>query len=411
MQLGDIRISEISLGGINLNRQEIHAYAFNIHEDILDYYGPKAELRIHDYADIIGNAGLNGSYDQDLVIRFSEYYSGAEVSMNFKLYENANMGDRAGEEGSGRMKQYDLRCVMPELLNAGGNYVNRSFVDYTTNITKTILEENLLTERNVEIQETSSNNRRFTFNQRHPREVLGVLNDEHIGTESSSSAFVAYQNHKNGDSKYVITTFEKLFQQTPRTNLIRSSEVSFSTATIDLLVNSIRSFNVNSSFFTRDRYEARTISRSYNMSTGVLHDQTNPQRQSFRVLGRNVFNAPPRYVNNNPAEVTLYDSANDPTSITIAQARANRRQFLTYLTENHGTFEIHGNPSITLGDVVNLTIPNLSAQGGSQERIFSGPALVVSITHKIQPVGVQPRYTMILGLVKAGYSQVSGGSA
>ena len=147
------------------------------------------------------------------------------------------------------------------------------------------------------------------------------------------------------------------------------------------------------------------------MSTGVLHDQSVPASLTFKVLGKPAFTGKTSYVTNGPSSTTLYDSVNDPQTITTAQARANRKQFLSYLTENHGTFEIHGNPGITLGDVVNLTIPNQSAQGGSQERLFSGPALVVSIHHKISPIDSQPRYTMILGLVKAGFNQYGGGSA
>jgi len=124
-----------------------------------------------------------------------------------------------------------------------------------------------------------------------------------------------------------------------------------------------------------------------------------------------VFSGTASYVNNNPATNTLHDIINDPMPTTVAQARAQRQRFISYLTENHGTFEIHGNPGIKLGDVVSLTIPNHSAQGGSQERIFSGNALVVSIKHQVLPMGNQPRYTMVLGLVKAGYNQVTGGSA
>lgn len=409
--LGSIKINQLTVGGIDLMQPQTYAYAFNIYEDIFDVYGPKADIRIHDHVDAIGNSQLNGSFEQDVVISFSEHYTGNRISMNFKIYENANMSDRAGKEGSGRMKEYDLRCVMPELLAARGNFVNRSYVDSTTNIAKDVLTNSFKTQRTVEIQEQSINNRRFNFNQKAPMEVMKILNDEHIGSESRSSAFVTYQNHRAGKSKYHITTFEKLFQQAPVGRLIRSSTTSFSTATLQDLIESIRTYQINSAFFTADRSSFSTISRSFNISTGVLHDQSVPSSLTFKVLGKPAFTSRAPYVTTGPYSTTLYDSVNDPQNITTAQARANRKQFLSYLTENHGTFEIHGNPGITLGDIVNLTIPNQSAQGGSQERLFSGPALVVSIHHKIAPIDSQPRYTMILGLVKAGFNQYSGVSA
>jgi hypothetical protein len=410
--LGSIRISQMSVGGVDLTRSEHYAYAFNIYEDILDYYGPKAEIKIHDYSDALGRSNLNGSYDQDVTVSFQEHYTGGRVNMNFKMYQNANMNDRSGVEGSGKMKEYDIRCVMPELLNAQGNQVNKSFVDFTTNISRDILTDNFLTDKNIDIQEQSSNKQRFNFNNKHPLEVLKTLNDHHIGSESRSSAFVTYQNHRAGNSRYVISTFEKLFQQSPVTTLVRSSTTSFASATLQDMIASIRTFNISSAFFTRDRSDYSTTSRSYNVSTGVLHDQNNSRNTQFRTLGSPAFSNSPSYVNDNrPYQTTLYDAVNDPETMTLAQARANRRQFLSYLSENYGSFEIHGNPNISLGDVVNLVIPNQSAQGGSQERLFSGPALVVSIKHKIAPIDSQPRYTMVLGLVKAGFNQYGGGAA
>lgn len=409
--LGNISIQQLSVGGIDLTQSTTYAYAFNIYENIFDTLGPKADIRVHDYVDILGNSQLNGSFDQDVVISFSEYYTGNRLSMNFKLYENANMSDMAGRQGSGRMKEYDLRCVMPELLSARGNFVNKSYVDSTTNIAKDVLTNYFKTQRTVEIQEQSINKRRFNFNQKDPMSVMRILNDEHIGSESNSSAFITYQNHRAGNNRYRISTFEKLFQQAPVARLIRSSTTSFSTATLQDMIDSIRTYQINSAFFTADRSSFSTISRSFNISTGVLHDQSVPATLTFKVLGKPVFAGRVPYVSTGPYSTTLYDSVNDPQTITTAQARANRKQFLSYLTENHGTFEIHGNPGITLGDIVNLNIPNQSAQGGSQERLFSGPALVVSIQHKIAPADSQPRYTMILGLVKAGFNQYGGGAA
>lgn len=410
--LGNINIKQLTVGGIDLTRTETYAYAFNIYEHIFDMYGPKADIRVHDYVDALGNSQLNGSYDEEVVISFSEHYTGSNLSMNFKLYENANMSDMAGRQGSGRMKEYDLRCVMPELLNARGNYVNKSYVDSTTNIAKDVLTNSFKTQRTIEIQEQSINKRRFNFNHKTPMEVMKILTDEHIGSESRSSAFITYQNHRAGNNRYRISTFEKLFQQAPVARLIRSSTTSFSTATLQDMIDSIRTYKINSAFFTADRSNFSAVSHSYNASTGVLHDQNVPDNLTFKVLGKPVFKGKVPYVDaSGPWALTMYDSVNDPQNITLAQARADRKHFLTYLTENYGTFEIHGNPGITLGDVVNLTIPNQSAQGGSQERLFSGPALVVSIQHKIAPADAQPRYTMILGLVKAGFNQYGGVTA
>ena len=45
-----------------------------------------------------------------------------------------------------------------------------------------------------------------------------------------------------------------------------------------------------------------------------------------------------------------------------------------------------------------------------QEKQMNGKALVVSIRHKVKPLGQSPRYTMILRIVKASYKEQGGGN-
>lgn len=406
-QLGDLKKLEVNLGNIALNQGSVFSSMITIHEDILDPFGPKANIQVIDYDDYIHKANFTGSYEQDILIKLTEFNRNTNSLYNFKTYQVSNLSDtNPDNSGNGRSKQYVVRCVSSELLDAQVNRVYKSYNDYTTNITKDILENNCKTNKNILIEESSSAKRRLVFNYESVSNSFNRLNQEHIGTESKSSAFVTFQKQKYRKTNYVISTFEKLFQQSPVRTLYRSGRINFSSATAEETLNSIISMNVDSSFFSLNRAFSSTSRLSFNLSTGVATEEINIRNQNFNILGRPISRN--TRGNAGPTLTTIHDALNDPQNLTTAEARALRARFIAHLSENYGEFEIHGDPGISLGDVVKLNIPNLSASGNGQENIFSDDALVVSIVHKILPAGSTPRYTMVLGLVKAGVYRGGG---
>jgi hypothetical protein len=121
------------------------------------------------------------------------------------------------------------------------------------------------------------------------------------------------------------------------------------------------------------------------------------------------FNYSPKIINDSSL-VFYLDAANNKSATKLADAKKNRLDYLSQLTQNHGTLEIYGNPAIKLGSIVNLDIPNKSDGKTSGESQFNGKALVVSIKHKIGPLGASPRYTMIIGVAKGSYKEGGGES-
>ena len=51
--------------------------------------------------------------------------------------------------------------------------------------------------------------------------------------------------------------------------------------------------------------------------------------------------------------------------------------------------------------------PSVSSMG---EKQMNGKGLVVSIRHKVKPLGQSPRYTMILRVIKASFKEGGGGN-
>ena len=106
------------------------------------------------------------------------------------------------KQGSLRSKSYTIKGISEEFLNAQGNYVQKSYEDKTTNIVKDILTNNYKTKKSVQIDEDSKEKRRWVASNEHPLKQIQKLNDEHVASQSQSSAYVVFQQQQNGNQNY-----------------------------------------------------------------------------------------------------------------------------------------------------------------------------------------------------------------
>jgi len=413
MSVGDIKISSLKIGKIDLLDPRQAQYAgFNVYEDILNPLGVLADIRVIDAQDALGKNKLNGSYDQDVDISFGLVDSGSKASFKLKMMQNKNVDDqseRPGGGSSGHFKQYDIRCCSAELLNSQGNFVQKSYDDLTSNMIKDILKNNFKTNKTIDLEATSGK-RRIVFSNEHPIKALRKLSSEHVSNENKSSAFVCFQQSTGTDTKYVFSTFEKLFKQSPVVTLKQSPSLNYGDISDSEKQNSIIWIKVSDSFFTPARSTTKAQQLSYNPTFGKT-DQVNQKKTQFTTADKTqTFSSPPSSAKAVPV-VTMKDAANDKTTTNVAEARKNRIDYLSHIAQNHALLEVPGNPSIKLGSMIELNVPNKSdpssgSNGG--EKQFNGKALVVSIRHKIKPLGQTPRYTMILGVIKGSYKEGGG---
>lgn len=409
MAIGDINISELTIGGVNLNDpNQAFPHEINIHEDITNSYGPAIEIRAVDPTDAIGKNNLNSGYDQDIKIRFSDEFGGS-VNFNFKPLETSNVLDESqNQQGSLHAKSYTIKGVSQEFLNAQGNYVEKSYEDKTTNIVKDVLENNYKTDKTVEIDDEAREKRRWIASNKHPLKVLQELNDEHVATQSQSSTYAVFQS----DNKYKVTTYEKLFQQGPVATLKQSTVLDSSAATEDDKKNSIMWINVGENSFAGSRQLENSSEQTVNLTTHKVV-QTEPKQSNFVTPGSKVYQGQPQNRKLVP-QSKIYDKKNEPNEqrITPAEAKVKRAQFLSHLAQNSAELEIPGNPNIKLGSMIDLQLPNRTDAGigGGNEKQFGGKVLVTGIRHRIKPPGQTPRYTMIIKVAKASFDQ-GGGTA
>ena len=416
MQIGDINLIKLNIGDIDLNSYVVATYeGFNIYEDILNPYGPVCEIKVIDHSDALGSVNVNGNYDQDIEIEYSlsgdtsDNYAG----FRFKQYENKDLDDNASKnKGSLNSKVYSIRGVCMELLNAQGNYVSRSYSDLTSKMVKDVVMINFKSDKEFQIIENTKGKRDLIFSNEHPMKVLMKLNSEHVAENSQSSCFVLFQQQNNGVQKYIFTTYEQLFQQSPVAYLRQSTTLNFSDATALDKQNAILSFIVSDSFFTPARSMAKASEQTVNLTThGVV--STKPVVIDFKLIDQ------PTYAGNRESDTEypvkrILDKTNESQKNSVATAHKKRAAFISHLAQNSAELEIPGNPLIKLGDIINLTIPNKSQSDTGKaagETQFNGNALVVAIRHKIKPAGMSPRYTMLLRVVKASYKDPESGNA
>ena len=412
MPAGDVRISSVKIGDMELTNFQTATFAgFNVYEDILNPYGPVAEIRVVDHSDQLGKQNINGAYDKNVEIKLSAD-RGGQASYKFKMFQNKNLNDQSvNNTGSGHHKQYDIRCVSEECLNAQGNFIQKSFKGKTSEVVKHILEKGFKTKKKIEMGETKGN-RRLNINNKHPLKALHDVSTEHVSQKYKSSCFVTFQQgSQGGEHKYVFKTFEELFEQSPKVKLKQTTQLDYSGSDSDKQ-NSILWFKPSDSFFTGTRSLSKPSEHAVDLTTHKVI-ATTPQGEgdNFKYAdSQPVYKGSPSSTKQVPMHY-IHDKANNKDKHTTAEAKTKRASYLSHLAQNSAELEVYFNPSITLGSMIEVEIPQKSDKSEGGEKQFNGKCLVVAIRTKYRVSAEPPNCTMILRVVKASYKQSSGGQA
>jgi hypothetical protein len=215
-----------------------------------------------------------------------------------------------------------------------------------------------------------------------------------------------------GQQKYVFSTFEELFKQSPTIKLHQKTNLGAGGSEYDKQ-NNIIWFKASDSFFTPTRPLDKANQQSYNLTTGKAYNVPPEKQNNFNVAGQKVYD---NYQGTGdekvPCRTTNCAINNKNQKTYVADARVKRAAFLSHLAQNAAEFEIAGNPNIKLGSMIELDIPGKADPSVSSlgEKQINGAGLVVSIRHKVKPIGQAPRYTMVIRVVKAAYKEQGGGN-
>jgi hypothetical protein len=407
MPIGDIQINTLSIGDLDLTDPSIAQYVgFTMHEDIFDPHAlPAAKIRVNDHSDALGKYNLTGKEKVKLAFSLE---NGDPIEFDLRCLQNKDLNDRSQfSQGALKSKQFDIRAVSPEYLNAQAHgTVQKSWEEPVSGMMKYYVKDILKSDKEFVCDDDTQGQIRH-IGCSHPFEVYQQLNNRAVSQQNKSSAYVLFQS----DNKYKYTTIEQLTKQSPVVVLQQSSTLGAGSSDEEKQ-NSIQSIKVHGSFYTTPRALTGTVENSYDPVTGKAVSPSKKPQNKFNVLGNQVVGetdwverTPP---NNRQVSYTQHDRANNKTTTNVASAKANRASYLAHLSQNYAEVNIPGNTKIKVGSVVEMGIPNKSTESNGNEKQFSGLVLVTGIKHIILPVGQGPRYQMILKVTKAGGYEEGG---
>ena len=407
MNPSEIEIQTFTIGNINLlDSSQINMIGFNIYEDILNPFGPYGEVIVVDQTDQIGKNKLNGK--EDVTISFKGFNSDT-VNLKLKAFMNTDTHDGSTTgDGSMHNKEYTIRFVSQEALNAQENRVSKSFDEPTSSMIEKIVKENFKSSDSIEIGEATKK-LTHAFSDEHPLDAIKKLNNLHIGTKSKSSLFFLFKQIGGDQTKYIFDSPDNLFQKASSIDLTQRP-LGIGESEQDRQ-NSIQWINIPKTFDSSTRALSKAQYPHYNHATGKAYD---PNRKPIKPQ---VADSPAyeggRSGDNKYAIQNSYNPVNqNDKEGPNGEAKANRADYISHLSQNYATLKVPGNPNIKLGSVINLKLPDKKNDNQPDaEKQINGKALVVAIRHKILPLGQPFRYTMILGVVKGGYKDGSGGDA
>lgn len=414
MAIGDIKIQSLKIG-----KMQPRIAGFNIYEDILNPYGPLAEIRVIDPSDDLGQKNVSGSFNEDVEINFSGDDNiaslGSGSRLKLKMYKNTNVNDMSiNNTGSGHHKQYDIRCVPEEFLNAQGNYIEKSFKGKTSDVVKHVVEKGFKSKKQFNASNTKGN-RQIVIPKSHPLDVLNKMNNEHISDKYDSSVFTLFQKAgEGGEYEYHFKTFEELFEQGPVVNLKQTTTLSFKSSPQEKQ-NSILWFKPSANFFSGPRALSKTTQTGIDMTSHKIWEVKDQQQEpKFKAADNSkIYNGKASYSGNKSATIGyVQDKANSQDKHETSKAKTNRAAFLAELSQTSAELEVYYNPKITLGSMIQLDIPQKADKSEGGEKQWNGKCLVVAIRTKYRVSREPPNCTMVLRVVKGNsYKEGGGGEA
>jgi hypothetical protein len=327
------------------------------------------------------------------------------------MFQNKNLNDQSRNNvGSGHNKQYDIRCVSPEFLNAQGNHIEKSFNGKTSEVVEHVLKEGFKSKRKMDIG-TTKGNRRIVISKMHPLDALKKMNTEHVSEKYQSSTFALFQQgDEQGEHKYVFKTFEELFESQPTVKLKQSTNLNFDSKDQNARQNSIMWFRPSKNFDSGPRALDKTEEYTVDLTSHKVVATNSQKQNKFKFAdSQGVYDQSPSYAKSLPVRY-IHDKANNKDKHTTSEAKTKRAAFLAHLAQNSAELETYYNPNIKLGSMIELDIPkkaNSDTQEGEGQ--FNGKCLVVAIRTKYRISAEPPHCTMVLRVVKASFKRGGGG--
>ena len=411
MPMGDIEINSFNIGGYEfVNSQRAMVVDFVVRESMFNHLGPSFSCKILDSTVLIGDTNFNGNEKVNISWSVPSPVVYEDANFSFMTTNNQELNDGSKETaGSLHSKTYQISGESPEYLNAAANRVNKSWNTPVHNMVSDIVKNNFKSIKNVDTPD-ATRSRNMIIRREDCTSAISKLNAVAVSTQNKSSFYTLYQTRDGGRQKYVYETFENAFKRNSGMTFWQDATVGTKYPSDSVTYPNIIWFKPSEMFFTPSRVLNTGVATSYNTENGKALSDYSKRDDTFTIAGTpipvpQIFQDASNFARFWTRNLNNPSNQKQPTD--LASAKSNRMSFFSHFIQNYADFEVSGNPNIKVGSVVNLIVPNKSItnQGSDEEKQFNGPALVVSVTHKIRALGQQPRYTCIVRVVKGGFDQ------
>ena len=400
---GDISFNNFTVGNIDLtDANKINFNYLNVYEDILRPVF-LAEVEVLDFNDILGQQMISGK--EPVSLGFSVPGS-SDINFNFSLINNKNLDDKTQQNsGSMKYKTYNLRMASNDVLKNNSHLLAKSFNQPTYQTVQQALKT--ISDVNINIPDPTQGNQRLIANYEKVYDFLSKIHNRHVSQQYKSSLYTIFASRDSGVESRTFCTFEYLMNQSSVFDFKQDNTIGTRTTTESDAMNNILWLKVPDLFNTPTTWSSSSNKNSYNILVGKNAKTVIPATPYKIPLGENITGSTlsgPNSSTTPPIRFTHVDPSLDTSSTGISSAKVDRANFIRELSQNSVKFEINGNPNISVGQIITLNIPK-KADGmhTDNESQMNDKILITKIRHKIMPLSVKPRYTMIVEGIKASY--------
>lgn len=409
----DLITGAVSQGGGSFTDTRLATFVdFSIYESIFQPF-VTAEIDVYDVGDALGTLKITG--DETIQITYSVPGINPVIDITLSLTELANITNL----GSLKAKSYQLRATSTEMLYAQQRYVTDNFNELTSDIVKKVVTNSFnlaVTKKTITVLVPTAVSQKINANNENPIVFLDRLKERHVASTGNTHLYVLFEQRGSGGWGYNFTTFDQLLTQPPGTGYVFTVDPGLMSADITQRNEYVKAIYLQlpRSFYTPTQFSGGKVNVvTYNTATGVSSNNVisyNPNNFNFSGTSTDspVSNEQVTNINTTQTPPPIYvpiDPVNQQSATQIANAAAQRSQFMTRLQNDMGMIEVYANPDLRLGDVMTLSIPKSSANAspGDTEQMVNQGVLIVSLRHKVGLSTHNPRATYVIGFVKAGY--------
>lgn len=406
---GDVRILRIAL----LNKDKTvklslmpQLVAVSVYEDI---QSPTlyAEIELIDAIDIIQKFPVVG--EEFVELEFVTPSLPLPAVYNFAVVSAGN----GQPDPNAQVNVYTLKCVSTEQLKSAAKMVQLAAGGSYDTLIKEVLTKELETTKPIYIEPT----RGLIGNvipKLKPFAALDYIRQMAISQKTATSGFVFFENQLGFQFRTIESLIEQGQQKTAKEFVYVADVMSTKEGAANAQRNIIK-YETISRTDTVDKIQSGILN---NVSNG--YDMISKQvRQTVHNIAEDIktFVTPDKKARAPLSQQQYQDYGQKPADtffIPYDSSRGNifrdlsfaaRRAYTSLLTQNVTRIMIHGDSTIVVGDVIDISIPGVSGDTSRKkpDSFVSGKYMIIRLRH-ILANDVKPKHIITADVIKIGYT-------